>query len=176
MLMLFNSALGQGDHVELTNDAVERFVGGQAEFQDPSMYLLRGEVGAIAVEDDNGKAILRVCLNWIAKGEGWPPTPNRWVWFDHGDHQAVVHLTAFTATDIGPSPEGGGNRILLASSESRETVKLFPPDGSKLEPAKVEGFDVKVAADYRIRWGALDLLHRDRELDDSNFTPPGARL
>src|SRR5688572_30222261 len=123
--------------MKMTSEMVQQFVGGQAEIQNESEgYLLRGEIESATVEDDTFK----IRFKWLAKGEGYPPLPTGWVKDDNLDYGAALVL--YSVTDIGPSEEiGGGNRLHLSSWVTGESVTLFPPDGSKLDPAKVKGLE-----------------------------------
>jgi hypothetical protein len=114
-------------------DRVTSYVGGQMEIQNPGeKYLYRGEVGQISVENNE----LRVNFNWLAKGEGFLPLPNRWVIEDGLDYSASLEI--YSASDI------GDGRLCLNSPIVGETVVLYPKNGSRLDPAKVEGLDAKL--------------------------------
>ncbi len=119
--------------MRLTMQAVQRFQGGQMEIQNQiEGYIYRGEIETIAIE--NGE--LRAKFAWLAKGD-FPPI--KWVKADPLDY--VASLEIFSAFDIGSSGHdvGGDSRICLQSFVTGETVVLFPPNGSKLDPANVEG-------------------------------------
>ncbi len=128
--------------MQLTTQAVERFKGGQMEIQNQNEgYLYRGEVETIAVENNE----LRVKFAWLAKGEGFPSLPNRWVKDARLDYAASLEI--YSASDIGSSGHdvGGDSRISLNSFIVGETVVLYPPNGSKLDPAKIEGLQLAQA-------------------------------
>ena len=117
--------------MELTTELLQKFVGGQLEVQNEREgYLYRGEIEAIKVED----GALRVRLAWMAKGESYPPLPARWVNYDDLDY--VASLQICRASDV------GGGRIFLSIPFVGEATVLFPPDGSKLDPSKVEGLQL----------------------------------
>lgn len=121
--------------MQLTTQAVAPYKGGQMEIQNAGEgYLYRGEVAEISVESNE----LRVKFAWLAKADG-SPLPSRWIKDDPRDYAAGLEI--YSVNNIGPSGDetGGGDRICLNSSIVGETVFLFPPDGSKLDPAKVEG-------------------------------------
>jgi hypothetical protein len=101
-------------------------------------YIFRGEVETIVVEDNE----LQVKFSWIAKGEGYPPLPTGWVKGDRLDYGASLEI--YSVSDIGPSggDVGGDSRLCLMSPIVGETVILFPPNGSKLDPAKVVGLQL----------------------------------
>ncbi len=123
--------------MQLTTQIVERFKGGQMEIQNQDEgYIYRGEVEAIVVENNE----LRVKFAWLAKGEGFPPLPEKWVKDDRLDYAASLEI--YSASDIGSSGHevGGDSRICLNSSIVGETVVLYPSNGSKLDRSKVEGF------------------------------------
>lgn len=118
--------------MKLTQKKVVQYAGGQIEVQNPAeRYLYRGEIATITVGGKGDDAILRVTLNWMAKGEGFPPLPDRWVNDDQLSYDAS--LLVYSAANI------GDGRIALNSFIVGETVVLYPPGGSKLDPAKVEG-------------------------------------
>jgi len=124
--------------MRLTTAEVTRFVGGQMEIQNQNEgYMFRGEIATIAIEENS----LVAKFNWFAKGEGYPPLPKRWVKDDNLDYAASLEI--YSVSDIGPSggEVGGDSRLCLNSSIVGEIVVLFPPNGSKLDRAKVEGLD-----------------------------------
>ena len=128
--------------MQLTTQAVARFKGGQMEIHNRNEgYMYRGEVETIAVENNE----LRVKFAWLAKGEGFPPIPQKWVKDDRLDYTASLEI--YSASDIGSSGHdtGDDSRICLNSFIASETVVLFPPNGSKLDPAKVEGLQLAQA-------------------------------
>ncbi len=109
---------------------VRDYVGGQMEVQNPvEGYLFRGEIETISADN----AELKIRFKWVAKGEGYPPLPKRWVKSDQLDYEA--RLGIYQISDI------GDGRIALLSPITNETVVLFPPNGSKLDPSKVEGLE-----------------------------------
>ncbi len=120
---------------KLEAETAAKYKGGQMEIQNSMEgYLYRGEIKDITVE--NGT--LKVRFSWIAKGVGYPKLPEKWVKDDTPAYEANLEL--YSASNIGPTSEiGGGDRICLFSAITDEVVVIFPPDGSKLDPAKVEG-------------------------------------
>lgn len=128
--------------MRLTTEELVRFIGGQMEIQNQGEgYIYRGEIKSIVVENNEVKAQ----FNWCAKGEGYPPLPERWVKDSNLEYGASLEI--YSVSNIGPSSEevGGGDRICLMSPIVGETVVLFPADGSKLDPAKVEGLELTTA-------------------------------
>ncbi len=122
--------------IDLRTVDLSRFVGGQIEAQNEvERYIYRGEISAIRMEGNS----LMVELAWMAKGEGFPPIPTRWVVSDNKPYRASLEI--YSVSNIGPSsPEvGGGDRICLQSWVVNETTVLFPADGSRMDPTKVEG-------------------------------------
>lgn len=121
--------------MQLTTQIAAPYKGGQIEIQNAGEgYLYRGEVADIAVENNS----LQVKLAWLAKADG-SPLPSRWIKDDPRDYAASLEI--YSVSNIGPSggEKGGGDRLCLNSSIVGEIVVLYPPDGSKLDPAKVEG-------------------------------------
>lgn len=128
--------------MQLTTPVVARFTGGQMEIQNQNEgYLYRGEVKTIAVENNE----LRVKFAWLAKGVGFPPFPRKWVKDDRFDYSASLEI--YSVADVGSSGHDtcGDSRICLHSPIVGETVMLFPPNGSTLDPAKVEGLQLAQA-------------------------------
>jgi len=96
-------------------EEVKRYSGGQMEVQNEGEgYLFRGEIERIAVEGDE----LQVRFAWLAKGEGFPPLPERWVSSDRLDYSASLQI--YSPSDI------GDGRICLSSPIVGETVVLYP--------------------------------------------------
>ncbi len=126
--------------MKLTTELLSSFVGGQMEIQNErEEYLYRGEVETIVVVNNE----LRVKLTWLAKGEGFPPIPKKWIKCDRLEYAASLQM--YSANNIGPSSAevGGGDRLCLNSDTIGETVIFYPSDGSKLDPKKVEGLVLK---------------------------------
>lgn len=121
--------------MELTTEVLAGYKGGQIEIQNQNEgYLYRGEIADAEVKDGD----LVVWFNWQAKGESYPPFPTRWV-KEENRNFVLSLMEGFTSIrDIGPGAEGGSNRILILSLISSEIIILYPPDGSKLDPANVE--------------------------------------
>jgi hypothetical protein len=112
--------------MELTTDTFVKYKGGQMEIQNQGEgYIYRGEIKTIAVEDDT----LTVSFAWLAKGDSFPPTK----WESEANLTYCASLQLYAISDIGEE------RISLNSPIIGELVVLFPPNGSKLDPAKVEG-------------------------------------
>ena len=122
--------------MQLTQEVAASYKGGQIEVQNPDEeYIYRGEIATITVQDEGEDATLKVTFNWMAKGEGFPPLPSRWVNDDRLTYDAILMI--YTITDI------GDGRIMLTSFIIGETVVLFSPDGSKLDPSRVEGLNLE---------------------------------
>ena len=122
--------------MQITNEVLTSFVGGQMEIQNQNEgYLFRGEVKTAKIENNN----LHVDFVWLAKmsGESWVKEEDRL------DYDASLDI--YTASNIGPSDGeiGGGDRICFYSFIVGETVILYPPNGSKLDPVKVKGLQVQ---------------------------------
>jgi hypothetical protein len=129
--------------MRLTTELLTPFIGGQIEIQNEGEgYIYRGEIKTAVVEDNE----LRISLNWMAKGEGYPPLPTGWVAERSLDYAASLDI--YSVSNIGSSgyEVGGGNRICLNSQIVGELVVIYPADGSKLDPAKVKGLRLPTAA------------------------------
>lgn len=123
--------------MEITTELLQRFVGGQAAIQNLSaMFIFRGEIRKIDIEG----SMLVINYAWLAKGSGFPEPPKRWIKIKAWPY--AVDMLTHAAADIGPSPEGGGNRICLTAPIIGETIVLYPPDGSKLDAGRVEGLEL----------------------------------
>lgn len=110
------------------NEMLSKYVGGQAEIQNTNEgYMFRGEIKTIAIEENE----VRIKFAWFARGEGFPPLPNKWVNNDRLDYAADLQIYNFS--DI------GDNRLCFESAIVGEMVILYPLGGSRLDPAKVEG-------------------------------------
>jgi hypothetical protein len=117
--------------VELTPQMAACFAGGQIEVQNPGEgYFYRGEIATATVEGTGVKETFRAALKWNAQGVG-APLPSRWV--NATDLTYEASLRIYRVSDI------GDGRILLQSPELGEIATLFPPNGSKLDPGRVEG-------------------------------------
>ncbi len=119
--------------MQLTNLILATFLGGQFEVQNQNEgYIFRGEIKTATLNDHN---TMEIDLEWIAKGEGYPPLPTGWVSDDHLTYKASLDI--YSVSNIGPGSEGD-DRICLTSAIVGETVVLYPPNGSKLDRSKVK--------------------------------------
>lgn len=132
--------------MKLTTAILATYIGGQIEVQNGiEGYLYRGEIKTAEVD---GNDELAITLNWMAKGEGiekgdGPPIPTGWIKDEKLKYNASLLL--YSVIVIGPSSQGGDNRLCLISHIIGETVVLFPANGSKLDPAKVRGLELNTA-------------------------------
>ena len=116
--------------IVLTSELVSKYVGGQMEIQNTGeKYLFRGDIATATVEKDT----LKVRFAWLAKGEGFPPFPERWV--NKEDLDYAASLMIYSVSEI------GDGRLSLYSSITGELTVLFPPDGSKLDRREVVGLE-----------------------------------
>lgn len=114
--------------MQLTQAILDRYAGGQLEIQNKTEgYLYRGEVERAWIEDGD----LCVRFVWFAKGEGYPPFPKRWVNEDDLDYKVSMQFASASEVSDG--------RVSFSVMYVGELGVFFPPDGSKLDPAKVEG-------------------------------------
>ncbi len=117
--------------MELNTTVLSPFKGGQLEIQNQGEgYIYRGEIESVVVEGDE----VKVKFVWLAKGKGFPPAG--WVNDDNLNYAASTVI--YSANEI------GGGRVAMNSPIVGEMAVFFPPDGSKLDPSKVEG--LKLAA------------------------------
>lgn len=116
--------------MELTNDALARYVRGQLEIHNPSEhYLYRGEIERAWLDE---KGDLRVLFKWCAKMEG-----DKWQADPVLDYHVSRELLSATINQDG--------RITYFVMLCGERGTFFLPDGSKLDPAKVEGLELEPA-------------------------------
>lgn len=121
--------------MEVTQEMLAPYMGGQIEVQNKQeRYLYRGEISKITLADTN----LVVKVAWLAKGEGYPPLPERWV--RHTPKPYTVSLKIYIVDMI------QGDRLTLHSPYTGELAVLFPKGGSCLDPAKVVGLKLKTKA------------------------------
>lgn len=99
-------------------------------------YLYRGEVESIAVESNELRVRFAWLAKWLAKGDGFPPLPNKWVKDDCLDYAASFQI--YSVSGIGPGTDGD-SRLCLQSPIVGEIVVLHPTNGNKLDPSIVEG-------------------------------------
>ncbi len=123
--------------MKLTTQLLATFIGGQFEVQNINEgYIYRGEIKTAEVIDGE----LSMTFIWMAKGEGFPPIPLGWVNDSKLTYDASLEI--YTASDIGPGREGGNNRLCIQSSFIGELGVFYPPNGSKLDPARVKGLEL----------------------------------
>jgi hypothetical protein len=116
--------------IYLTQAILASYIGGQIEIQNPAEgYLYRGEISQASLTQEDTE--LNIKMAWMAKGEGYPQIPFRWV--ESNELTYGLSLQICQISDIGPGSEGGNTRIQLNVSITGETVVLFPPNGSKLD-------------------------------------------
>lgn len=114
--------------MEITSEMITAYIGGQVEIQNlQEKYLFRGKIVGATVENNE----IKVTFDWLAKGEGYPPLPEKWVKVDVRDY--VASLEIYSLVDIGEE------RLCLNSSITGETVVFYPLGGSELDASKVEG-------------------------------------
>ena len=117
--------------VVVTTEALQPFIGGQLEIQNPGeKYLYRGEIATAEVEDGE----VRVMWAWVAKAVGFPPVPKSWA--NHEPRPWNTDITLFAAVK-----EIGEGRLMINTAFG-EIAVFFPRGGSMLDPAKVEGLQL----------------------------------
>ena len=109
--------------MNLTDESLQKYVGGQLEIQNPKeRYIYRGEVSEVSIVNE----ILRVKFSWLTKAEEFP-SPVRWTDIERKLYE--VSLLIANSLDIG---EG---RVAISTGViHNELLIFFPPDGSKPEP------------------------------------------
>lgn len=73
---------------------------------------------------------LKLGFDWLARAEGFPPLPTRWVRDTPKNYEASLEI--YAVSDIGL------DRTCLNSSIIGETTVLFPRGGSTLDQSKIE--------------------------------------
>ncbi len=117
-----------------TTQSFARFVGGQIEIQDVREgHLYRGEIASITIE--NGHICFKFA--WLARCVDPLAVQKEWINEEKLDHEASLIVCTFN--DIGPSSTGGDNQVCISAGMGVEIFVLYPPNGSKLDPARVEG-------------------------------------
>lgn len=122
------------DMSRIDTAVVSVFIGGQLEIQNlQEGYLFRGEVESAEVAGNS----LRVTFKWLAKACGELPQINGWVVEERKDYEAnVLHFSV--APDIGPCADDCP-RLCLDNQITGETLVFYSPNGSRLDPDRVEG-------------------------------------
>jgi len=117
--------------MQLTDEILQKYVGGQLEIQNQGEgYLFRGKIKAASITDED----LIVEFVWLAEGEGYPPLPKKWVKVKPEPYQ--VNSDLFTTSDI------GDDRICL-STAMNETVVFFLEENCRFDPSAVEGLELE---------------------------------
>lgn len=116
--------------MQITNDILARYAGGELEIQNSNEhYLYRGEVERAWIDGDN----MKVRFKWMAKmGEDY-----KWHTDANLDYAVSLLITSFNDLSDG--------RIVYSVMYVYERGAFFPPNGSKLDPAKVEGLELEPA-------------------------------
>lgn len=117
--------------MELTNTAVQVFVGGQIKAQNEDTVFC-GEIREIAVVGNGNEAVLQVQLNWKASGQGPAQNPHRWVNQPTGLDFEVA-LVNFHISSIGKE------RLALRSTATNELAFLYPASAPSLNRNDVVG-------------------------------------
>lgn len=113
--------------MELTQEIVSRFVGGQLEAQNQAEgYLYRGEISKASMIGEGDDRKLSVEFAWSAKlsYDGWEVSSMI-------EYEAVMMI--YTVDSI------ANGRIFLNGWVTGESTTLFLPGDSRLDPAKVKG-------------------------------------
>ncbi len=121
--------------VVLNQELADKFKGGQMEVQnEKDGYLFRGEIAQIIVDGND----VQIKFTWKARGEGFPPIPKKWINDPNLDYQ--INIAFSLVCDIGPSGGRGDARLCINMHNlTGELIVIYPPNGSKLDPTRVEG-------------------------------------
>jgi len=120
-------------NVEQVNEILKKYIGGQMEIQNiKAAKFLRGEIRSITIEQ--GKLLVE--FSWLAELS----SGNRWIKYQNLKYE--TNFQSGCVKNVGPSPKhiGGDDRLLLSPlGDEDEIATLFPVNGSKLDPTRVEG-------------------------------------
>ena len=120
-------------NVELTEELLDRYKGGQIEVQNQlGGYLYHGGIEEIVL---NGGVILEIQLAWKAVAQGYPPLAKSWERAEPTVYQAILMPGA--VSDI------GNDRLHFVSPTSADIVVLFLPGAARFDPSEVEGLLVQ---------------------------------
>lgn len=118
--------------MQLTNELLAPYVGGQAEIQNSATGLLiRGEMESIRLEDGN----LVITWAWMAKGDNFPAIRRTIRQKTAEPHSFNVYT--LNPMRLGPDEEGR-NRLALISSQNGDMLILCPPHCNTLDCPMVE--------------------------------------
>jgi hypothetical protein len=123
-----------------TTEMLAKYIGGQLEIQNQGARVLhRGTIKKIYVRDRD----IHVELEWSAVGD-FPGVPKKWIKDPNpGNLKHVIYIDLGIAINIGPSSVfGGDDMICFKTPLVGETSVIFPPNGQKLDPKKVEGLQL----------------------------------
>ncbi len=116
--------------IVLQTDGLQDYIRGQLEIRgDTEIY--RGEIEEIRKYGEGEFADLVVQFKWLAKGQGFPTPPVRWV--IESDLLYRIPLSTARVDDV------GDGRITILSLEGGMLYRLFLPGDVILDPKKVEG-------------------------------------
>jgi hypothetical protein len=110
------------------------YVGGQMLIvkcgQAASMFC--GEIAQIVPIGSN-----EICfkMKWMAKGDG-----DRWKVTDKLEHR--ISMEVFIGYNVGPEQSGGDCVFMFSTKAKGDWIVLYPPDGSRLDRASVEGLEL----------------------------------
>lgn len=121
---------------QITTEDLVAFIGGEVEIQNQiEGYLYRGEIAEVKVEGEN----LVIKFAWSAKNRGGPNDLNP-DWDNETNLDYSASLAIYVPSDIG---EG---RMAFTSFITNETAVLFPADGSKMNPERIQGLPEELKA------------------------------
>lgn len=108
--------------------AIAQYVGGQLEIQHHTQhYLYRGEIKSVEIGTGENEGELVIKFKWLAKmGE-------------NGEWQNETDLDYAISMDLAYFSRISDNRIYYEVAIVDEFGTFFPPDGTKLDPKKVNG-------------------------------------
>ncbi len=108
--------------VQLTEDFLKSMRGGQAQLEEMSDAVTRGEIHSILIQDDK----LFICFNWLARGQD-----GRWT-------LTAIRNVSFSTTNLRVHELEQG--WVELRTLTRDRIIIFPPRSKNLlDPSYVEG-------------------------------------
>lgn len=115
--------------MQLTREAIQGYVDGEAEMREGSRPVWRCGVNSIVMN----REWLVAQVKWLAMNRGSSSAER---WEKYGMPEVIVDLYNYVPDTIGPGTSGG-NRICLRHRHLDRVVIFHPPDGEKLDPTIV---------------------------------------
>lgn len=126
--------------VEALREALPTLAKGQMEiYSKPARLAYCGQLKSLTIDD--GGDTFAAKFTWVAERNTDPPAAWKSSDLPLKGGNFEWDLDSCLVVNIGPGPDGGGDRWLLTFFNTQEIVLIHPPDGDKLDPALVEGLN-----------------------------------